>query len=150
MSNPPEYRRRLSDEESAPLFKDGGRTSLELETASTTYPPILGQSSTSINEERPTVNYTFRPRKPDQGQKHSAIGVVGRTKAVSYFLQFIQLTSRTEPVTSCLVLIIGNGRDSSKGVRSSGAIPAGKDRISHFDDSKRRSYGRRPLGLSDG
>ena len=86
MSNPPEYRRRLDDEESAPLFKDGGRTSLELETASTTYPPVLGQSSTSINEERPAVIFTFRPRKPDQGQKQDAIGVLGRTKAVSCFL----------------------------------------------------------------
>lgn len=115
MSNPPEYRRRLDNEESAPLFKDDGRTSLELEMASTTYPPVLGQPSTLINEERPTVSYTFRPRKPDQGQKHSAIGVVGRTKAVSYFLQFIQLTSRTEPVISYLVLIVGSDRDSSMG-----------------------------------
>ena len=81
MSNPPQYSRELEDEESAPLWKGDVRSSLELEA--TSYPPRLGQSSIGDGEERVSVNYTFEPRWPLKGKEQSAIGVLGRTKAVS-------------------------------------------------------------------
>lgn len=81
MSLPPQYRRQIEDEESAPLYKGDERFSLDLESSQ--YPPRFGQSSTSNDEGQNNVNYTFAPRWPMKGQEEHALGVLGRTKEVS-------------------------------------------------------------------
>ena len=91
MSLPPQYRRKLEDEESAPLYKNDERLSLDLESPE--YPPRFGQSSAGHDDRQINVNYTFVPRYPVKGKPWIALGVLGRTKEVSFRLVVYQISS---------------------------------------------------------
>ena len=78
MSQPPQYRRQIEDEESVPLYKGDERSSLE---STPSYPPRLGQSSGE--EGQINVKFSFVPRWPVVGEEQHALCVLGRNKEVS-------------------------------------------------------------------
>ena len=83
MSLPPKYQRQIDDEESVPLYK-GEEPRHSLDGESGIYPPRFGQASAGNDDGPINVKYTFVPRWPVVGEEQNALGVLGRTKAVSF------------------------------------------------------------------
>jgi hypothetical protein len=73
----------LEDGASEPFL---ARTSTD--TAPPTYPP-----STSGTSGRSNVQYSYDPIWPRKGDKKTAVGLMGRTKAVSLFAQLARRSS---------------------------------------------------------